>query len=79
MSSSFEHTNLPDLKLVTGSLNQYVINKKLREGLKDKKRENYDFFHLLEDQKSSLESDCAICFSSESTHNNPIIYCSEEK
>ena len=70
---------MPDLKLVTGNLNQYVINKKLREGLKDKKPENYDIFSMQEYQQSTLESDCAICFSSDSTHNNPIIYCSDEK
>ena len=67
------------MKIAAGELHYYTINKKLTAGLKDKRFEDYSTVNQNENQKSLIESDCSICFSTDSSHNNPIIYCSDEK
>ena len=65
-----------DLRKAAGELHQYVIHKKLGEGLRDKSLQSYAYFELEESQRHTVESDCSVCFSADTADNNPLIYCS---
>lgn len=78
-SSIFEKQPTEELKRATGDLHQYIINKNLAEGLLDKSLQDYEYFTSDPTTCTTIESDCSICFSPDSSHNNPIIYCSDSK
>lgn len=50
--------------------------KKFLEGVIDKSHDKFNPEKLKKVNKKNIESDCAICFSSSTSHNNPIVYCS---
>lgn len=67
------------MRVATGALNQYSIARSLQRGLRDKRLDEYPFHDTEDSLKYANEYDCAICFSSATSYNNPIIYCTNSK